>query len=403
MKRTISILSILLFIISSLEGQYQTIPTLEELKTLRSIKGKMQGSIVWSTSRHGNWDIYKMKADGTEKVRLTNDKEWDSWPVWSKDGRWIYYHKDRDIYRMRSDGTEAEMVVEDVYSFDLSEDSLKLIYVKEEGKRYWIVLHDIETEVIEEIVPARFPEFNGKKFVYPTVSPDYKWIAFSSDYPRPWTIHIVNTDGSKGNVFARGCQPHYRPDGQMVVWITSGSHNVYIGTPDGKEQKPFENSIPGRPHCYFPRWSNDGEYIVFAASPHRDRGTSDYEIYIKPFSGGKAVRLTFHPRTDAYPDVFFLIVYPPINFSGKKVSNRALFYAEYINVLSWQSNPNNYNIAKYRIYVIEKGTQKLLVELDASLLNYSQRNVDKDKSYTYAISTLNNEDIESNPTYITIQ
>jgi len=97
------------------------------------------------------------------------------------------------------------------------------------------------------------------------------------------------------------------------------------------------------------------------------------------------------------------IVYPPINFSGKKVSNRALFYAEYINVLSWQSNPNNYNIAKYRIYVIEKGTQKLLVELDASLLNYSQRNVDKDKSYTYAISTLNNEDIESNPTYITIQ
>lgn len=123
MKRTISILSILLFIISSLEGQYQTIPTLEELKTLRSIKGKMQGSIVWSTSRHGNWDIYKMKADGTEKVRLTNDKEWDRRPVWSKDGRWIYYHKDRDIYRMRSDGTEAEMVVEDVYSFDLSEDS----------------------------------------------------------------------------------------------------------------------------------------------------------------------------------------------------------------------------------------------------------------------------------------
>ena len=50
-------------------------------------------------------------------------------------------------------------------------------------------------------------------------------------------------------------------------------------------------------------FSNNGEYILFAASPHHD-WSSDYEIFIKSFSGGKAVRLTFHPGSDIWPDLF---------------------------------------------------------------------------------------------------
>jgi len=304
MKRIILILVALLFL--SLQSQSQTTPNLEELKALKAIRGKIPGYIVWSTLRHGTWQIYKMRADGTDKVRLTDDRENNSQPTWAKNGEWIYYQCNEDIYRMRPDGSNSQIVVAKGFSFDIGQYGSKLIYVVnwQDKDRSAIVLLDLEKGTTEEIIPARAPEFEGKELRYPTVSPDGKWIAFSSDYPTPWTIHMVRTDGSSLYRFAGGCMPQYRPDGSMIAWITSGYHHVYLGTSDGKNQRPFERSIPGRPHSYFPKWSNDGKYIVFAASPDPDRTASDYEIYIKPAEGGKAVRLTFDPRSDVYPDIF---------------------------------------------------------------------------------------------------
>lgn len=304
MRRAVWILVCLLFIDVSIQSRSQTTPTLEELKALRSIRGKIPGYIVWSTLRHGTWQIYKMKADGTGKIRLTKDQEENHQPVWSKNGEWIYFQRNNDIYRMRSDGSNSQIVVKDGFSFDISEDGLKLIYVTKEENKDSIVIRDLEKGMTEEIIPQRAPVFKSKILRYPTVSPDGQWLAFASDYPNPWTIHMAKLDGDINYQFANGCMPQYRPDGLMVAWITSGNHEVYIGAPDGKNKRPFERSIPGRPHCYFPKWSNDGEYIVFAASPHHDRTTSDYEIYIKSVKGGKAVRLTFHPGSDTWPDLF---------------------------------------------------------------------------------------------------
>jgi Tol biopolymer transport system component len=304
MKVSIRILVSLLVIAISTQSQFKTAPSLEELKALQSIRGKIPGSIVWATSRHGTWDIYKMKADGNDKVRLTNDQQRNDHPVWSKDGRWIYFQRNNDIYRMRSDGSGPQLVVENGFSFDLSKDGLMLIYVIEEKNIRSILIRDLEKGTSEEFIPARYPEFKGILLAYPTISPDGKCIAFASDYPIPWKIHIATLDGSNCQPFADGCMPCYRPDGSMLAWISGGYHELFIGTPDGKKKMRFEDSIPGRPHCYFPRWSNNGEYIVFAASPDPDKKTSDYEIYIKPFKGEKAVRLTFHPGTDIWPDLF---------------------------------------------------------------------------------------------------
>lgn len=303
-KRIFWIPMILLFICISMQSQFQTRPTLKELRALRSIRGKIPGIIVWSSLRDGTWEIYKMKADGREKVRLTNDQANNFHPVWSKNGGWIYYQRDDDIYRMRPDGSNSEIVVKDGFSFDVYEDGLSLVYVTKQQNRYAVVVQNPEKGTKEELVPKRVPKFEGKELMYPTISPDGKWLAFASDYPRTWTIHMVKMDGSDGYEFAYGCMPQYRPDGLMAAWISSGKHKVYVGTPDGESHRLFEGSIPGRPHCYYPRWSDNGKYIVFAASPHHDSNTSDYEIYIKPLGGGEAVRLTFHPRSDIWPDLF---------------------------------------------------------------------------------------------------
>lgn len=245
-----------------------------------------------------------MNGDGTEKVRLTEDREKNFYPVWAENGRWIYFQRNDDIYRMRSDGSDPQVVVRDGFSFDLSEDGQKIIHVRKVQGIHRILIRDLESEQIEELIPARVPEFMGKKLMYPTLSPDGRWLAFSSDFPRAWTIHIVSIEGEDLREFVYGCMPRFRPDGKRIAWISSGSHDVFVGTLDGTTKRPFEKSIPGRPHCYYPRWSDNGEYIVFAASPQVDPHTNDYEIYIKSTQGGDAVRLTFHPQSDIWPDLF---------------------------------------------------------------------------------------------------
>jgi len=99
---------------------------------------------------------------------------------------------------------------------------------------------------------------------------------------------------------------------------------------------------------------------------------------------------------------FVRSIHPPLDFSGQKVSNRSLLQVEYINSLSWQPHPNNVDIRKYRIYSIQEHSQNLLIELDASLLNYWHRRVDKDTEHTYAIVAVSDENREGERAYVTV-
>lgn len=100
---------------------------------------------------------------------------------------------------------------------------------------------------------------------------------------------------------------------------------------------------------------------------------------------------------------FIRIIYAPNDFSGQKVLNRSLSQAEYINILIWQPNQNNVNIAKYRIYQVEGETQNQLIELNANTFKYWHRRVEKDKQYTYALVAVNDEGREGDPAYLTVQ
>jgi len=100
---------------------------------------------------------------------------------------------------------------------------------------------------------------------------------------------------------------------------------------------------------------------------------------------------------------FIRNIYPPVNFTGQKVLNRSLSQAEYINVLSWQPDPNNVNITKYRIYLVEGESRNVLVELNADTDHYWHRRVEKDKQYHFAICAVNDEDREGDSALITVQ
>jgi Tol biopolymer transport system component len=77
------------------------------------------GTIAFVSRRDGNFEIYRMKADGTRQIRLTKARDTcpspasglcgDRYPAWSPDGRKIAFTSSRDgndeIYVMNADGT----------------------------------------------------------------------------------------------------------------------------------------------------------------------------------------------------------------------------------------------------------------------------------------------------------
>ena len=100
---------------------------------------------------------------------------------------------------------------------------------------------------------------------------------------------------------------------------------------------------------------------------------------------------------------FLRIIYPPLQLLGQRVLNRSLSQVEYIDVLTWNPNPNNENIVKYRVYLVEGNGQNLLAEVGSPPYKFQQKRVDKSRATTYSVLAVNNEGREGEPASITIR
>jgi len=108
-------------------------------------------------------------------------------------------------------------------------------------------------------------------------------------------------------------------------------------------------------------------------------------------------------ESEAEIQVITRLVYTPLYFAGQKTLNRSLSQAEYINVLSWQTNPHNSDVAKYWIYRVEGKDHSLLAELTGDTVEYRHRGVTSDGEYTYALVAVNHQNRVSDPVSVTIK
>jgi hypothetical protein len=95
-------------------------------------------------------------------------------------------------------------------------------------------------------------------------------------------------------------------------------------------------------------------------------------------------------------------IWPPDNFQVKRVENKALLYRETVIELSWEANPQNSRIVKYRLYDVTRG-QSLIAEMPATQFTYTLRNADPKKAYRFAVTAVDDAGMESEPAYTTSQ
>lgn len=72
--------------------------------------------IAFTAIKDGNWDIYLVRKDGNDLIRLTDHPARDWFPAWSPDGRKIAFVSAMDgshqIYFINPDGTGLEKVTQ---------------------------------------------------------------------------------------------------------------------------------------------------------------------------------------------------------------------------------------------------------------------------------------------------
>jgi Tol biopolymer transport system component len=76
--------------------------------------------LVYTASRNGDYDIYRIPAKGGKEVRLTDAKGLDDGSEYSPDGKFIYFNSVRSgtmqLYRMKPDGSSVEQLTNDEYN-----------------------------------------------------------------------------------------------------------------------------------------------------------------------------------------------------------------------------------------------------------------------------------------------
>jgi TolB protein len=73
--------------------------------------------LVFCGERNGEFDVYKVPANGGKEIRLTDAKGLDDGPEYTPDGKYIYFNSVRSglmqIWRMKPDGSDQEQITND--------------------------------------------------------------------------------------------------------------------------------------------------------------------------------------------------------------------------------------------------------------------------------------------------
>ena len=233
---------------------------------------------VWQ--KGGQRDIYTIPATGGEPVAVTNDQATDWFPVWSPDGRFIYFCSDRggsmNIWRIAVDEQtgrplgNCEPVTSGVTASgqpSLSSDGHLIAFTST------IQTANIEKVSIDPVTgvvqgpPQQISRFTGL-MDYVAVSPDGEWIACTAT-DRQEDLILLRTDGCERrqltNDIYKDRGPVWAPDGRRLAFYSdrSGKYEIWAINSDGSNLTQLSRTT--EPSILFPKWSRDGARLFFTS------------------------------------------------------------------------------------------------------------------------------------------
>lgn len=267
-----------------------------------AVFGGENGRIAFQSTRHGNWEIYTMAADGSDVIRLTTNAADDERPGWSPDNTKLVFGSRRggnaDIYVMNIDGSGVTRLTthagED-YAPQWSADGAQIVFRSNRDGNAEIYVMDADGSNQTNLTgnPA---DDNG-----PVWSPLGNKIAFSSDRTGNLNVYTMNVDGSGVTQLTDNPSSDFAaawsPDGARIAFRSNRVGNkpdIFVMNADGSGETNVTNHPASDRGA---AWSPDGTLIAF----YTDRD-GNYEIYTIRADGSNPRRLTNNPADDFSPD-----------------------------------------------------------------------------------------------------
>jgi len=229
------------------------------------------------TGEGGQRDIWTISAGGGEPVQITTSPAVDWNPVWSPDGKQIYFSSDRggsmNLWRVpvdeesgKTQGEPQPLTTPSRWSgyLSISRSKEHLVFTALDQKSNIVKLaFDPQTETI---AGAPIPVTQGSTvFIQPAVSPDGNWIAFRTGGKQE-DIYTCKSDGTELRKLTddafRDRGPSWSADGKSIVFYSerTGRYEFWSINADGSGLKQLTKST-GR-SLWFPLYSPDGSRLL---------------------------------------------------------------------------------------------------------------------------------------------
>jgi serine/threonine protein kinase len=238
--------------------------------------------VFWGRDGKFQRDLWTVPLGGGEVVRTTNDAALDWNPIWSPDGKHLYFCSNRNggisVWRLAVDeetgkplGEPETVIAPSAQSsmLTISRDGKNLIYVRAQR---------IENIQRVEFDPAKkqiigkptFITEGSKRARTVDVSPDGRQIVFYLTGEGQEDLVTIKIDDLKWNQItddeARDRVPRFSPDGSRIAFYSTAGNGVYeIWTikPDGSDRQKL--SEYGGRGLKYPVWSPDNLRLAFSA------------------------------------------------------------------------------------------------------------------------------------------
>ena len=285
--------------------------------------------IVWATDSLGNWTLWMMNDDGSNKKQLTPSNVISGWPSWSPDGEEIAYwswdltSNSSDIWKMKSDGgAKVKLTTDGNFKGPpvWSPRGDRIAYTANQTGDMEVYIMNTDGSGKKQVTAGHNPEYfvearvtwhtDGQRLYYQVVTmplPPYTVTTIPNDVA---FVEIYMVDTATGH--ERNLTPKLHenirsvsPDGKKLTCISlrSPNYGVWIMDADGANQTRLTWHGMGDRR---PLLSPDGREIVYWSLAYGNQP----DIWMINVDGSSETRLT----TSSYQDV-----YPSWSPDGKKI------------------------------------------------------------------------------------
>ena len=179
--------------------------------------------VVFMAMNNGNWDIFLVNRDGSDRHPLMVTEGWEYDPRFSADGQYIYYKINRndqyDICRNTLDGLNEANLTNDTFeegSFVVTQDGNTLYYNGyENNENADIRKRDLNGGLHTQLTDSGTNTLN---YFWPKLSPGEDLVSYI--YTSDWmSAYLMNSDGSDPIKIGRAYDCECSTDGEYLFYL----------------------------------------------------------------------------------------------------------------------------------------------------------------------------------------